>query len=206
MASTPLSKGEQTRMFVLGQAAALFNQRGYDATSLSDLMERTGLQKGGIYRHFESKQELKLAAFHYATDRMRERFERELEGRTSPLARIHGIILVYSRLPSDPPVPGGCPVLNAAVEADDADPELRAAARSIMDELRKEIASLTRAAQKLGELSLDVEPQEFAQVLMANLEGAVMLAKLYGSDGPMRVVQRHLSLWLQSLAPPTCEP
>lgn len=204
MARAPLSKGEQTRSFVLAQAAALFNQRGYDAASLSELMELTGLQKGGIYRHFESKQELKLAAFEFAVGQMRERFQTELDGCRGPLEQLKGVLRVYVRIPGDPPVPGGCPILNAAIEADDRDPELRAAARGVMDEMRKAIAGFARAAQRAGELSPAVEPTELAQVMMANLEGGVMLSKLYGQDGPMHAVERHLIGWLESLAPRRC--
>jgi len=46
--------------------APVFNTKGYAATSLSDLMEATGLQKGGLYRHFDSKEELAQEAFDYA--------------------------------------------------------------------------------------------------------------------------------------------
>ena len=56
------------------KAAPLFNQKGYAGTSLSDLMDATGLQKGGIYRHFSGKEELATEAFDYSwqkADRLR---------------------------------------------------------------------------------------------------------------------------------------
>jgi AcrR family transcriptional regulator len=59
-------KGEQTRQEIIRRAAPIFNQRGYDGAALSDLMRATGLEKGGIYRHFGSKQELAGDAFDYA--------------------------------------------------------------------------------------------------------------------------------------------
>src|SRR5271170_2332921 len=63
---TEVTKGEQTRGDIIRKSAPLFNQRGYEGTSLSDLMEATGLQKGGIYRHFSSKEELATEAFDYS--------------------------------------------------------------------------------------------------------------------------------------------
>ena len=57
-----MTKGQQTRRGIVEKAAPLFNQKGYEGTSLSDLMDATGLQKGGIYRHFDSKEELAAAA------------------------------------------------------------------------------------------------------------------------------------------------
>ena len=53
-----MTKGEQTRRKIVAAAAPIFNQHGYEGSSLADLMEATGLKKGGIYRHFSSKEEL----------------------------------------------------------------------------------------------------------------------------------------------------
>jgi AcrR family transcriptional regulator len=95
-------------------------------------MAATGLKKGGIYRHFASKDELALAAFAYAVDRMRERFDQALAGKVGALEQLRAIIGVYARIPTDPPVPGGCPLLHAAVDSDDGNPELRAEARRVL--------------------------------------------------------------------------
>src|SRR5580658_4888713 len=61
-----MSKGEKTRQKIICKAAPIFNQRGFDGAALSDLMRATGLEKGGIYRHFNSKQQLAGEAFDYA--------------------------------------------------------------------------------------------------------------------------------------------
>jgi AcrR family transcriptional regulator len=59
-------KGEATRQDIIRKAAPIFNQKGYSGAALSDLMRATGLEKGGIYRHFESKEELAGDAFDHA--------------------------------------------------------------------------------------------------------------------------------------------
>src|SRR5260221_13016116 len=61
-----MPKGQKTRARIIAEAASLFNQRGFEGGSLSELMEATGLEKGGIYRHFSSKEELAAEAFDYA--------------------------------------------------------------------------------------------------------------------------------------------
>src|ERR1700733_1237807 len=61
-----MNKGKITRERILGKAAALFNSRGYYGASMSDLMQATGMEKGGIYNHFESKELLALQAFDHA--------------------------------------------------------------------------------------------------------------------------------------------
>ena len=59
------TKGQQTRQAIVEKAAPLFNKKGFEGTSLSDLMQATGLQKGGIYRHFSGKEENKQSRKHH---------------------------------------------------------------------------------------------------------------------------------------------
>ena len=51
-----VKKGERTRRVIVEKAAALLNTRGYFGSSINDLMREMGLQKGGIYNHFSSKE------------------------------------------------------------------------------------------------------------------------------------------------------
>ena len=66
------ARGEGTRRRIVEQSAAVFNRHGYAGTSMSELMAATGLEKGGLYRHFESKEELAAAAFDYAWETVNE--------------------------------------------------------------------------------------------------------------------------------------
>jgi TetR/AcrR family transcriptional repressor of nem operon len=195
-----VSKGARTREQVIERAAALFNQHGYHGVSISDVMAATGLEKGGIYRHFASKDELALEAFAFAVDKMRERFDAALAGADTALERLQAIIGVYARIPTDPPVPGGCPILNAAVEADDSNPELKAQAQRVLGDLKRALRSIVRQGQEAGELRPDLDLEAFANVFLAQLEGGVMLSKLFGSQAPMRHIVQHLTSWLEGFA------
>jgi TetR/AcrR family transcriptional repressor of nem operon len=195
-----VSKGARTREQVIERAAALFNQHGYHGVSISDVMEATGLEKGGIYRHFASKEELSLAAFAFAIDKMRERFDAALADATTALERLRAVLAVYARIPTDPPVPGGCPILNAAVEADDSNPELKAEAQRVLVDLKRRLRAIVRQGQEGGELRPDLDLEAFANVFVAQLEGGVMVSKLLGSQAPMRHVVEHLSSWLDGFA------
>ena len=53
-------KGSATKQRIVEAAAPVFNQRGYWGASMADLMAATGLEKGGIYNHFGSKEALAL--------------------------------------------------------------------------------------------------------------------------------------------------
>src|SRR5687768_9430111 len=177
-----MRSGEQTRENIIRQAAALFNQQGFAGASMSDIMLATGLQKGGIYRHFESKEALALEAFDYAVQQMAVRFGAALDGRENAIDRLRGVIDVFARLHDDPPVPGGCPMLNTAIESDDGNPALRARARAAMDGLRTLIRQTVRKGIPRNEVREDVDGEELASLMISTLEGGVALSRLYG-DG-----------------------
>jgi len=190
--------GERTREHIVERAAALFNQRGYSGASMSDIMAATGLQKGGIYRHFESKEALALEAFDFAVQRMAERFRAALEGREHAIDRLQAIVQVYARLPVDPPVPGGCPIMNTAVESDSTNPVLRDRARQAMDGLRTLIRQTVKKGLARDEVRPEVDAEGLATLMISALEGGVMLSMLY--DDPAHGVRtaEHLAHYLET--------
>src|ERR1700746_2496648 len=110
-----MRKGEQTRQEIIRKAAPIFNQRGYDGAALSDLMKATGLEKGGIYRHFESKQQLAAEAFDYAWKlALDARFE-ATQAISNTVYRLQQIIRNFRDRRAEL-VPGGCPLLNTAID------------------------------------------------------------------------------------------
>lgn len=192
-----MRKGELTREHILEQAAGLFNQQGFAGASLSDIMDATGLQKGGIYRHFESKEALAVEAFDFAVQRMSERFAEAVSGKESALERLRGIIGVFAELPTNPPVPGGCPIMNAAIENDDGNPLLRQRAREAMNGLQALIRRTVERGIAQGELRADLDAKELATVMTATLEGAVMLSRLYDDPAHVRRAADHLLRYLE---------
>src|SRR5580692_9272958 len=131
MSGMKVSKGEHTRQEIIRRAAPLFNQKGYEGTALSDLMQATGLEKGGIYRHFDSKQELAGEAFEHAWKlAMDARFE-GVEKIPNAVDRLRQGLRNFQEGRSGL-VPGGCPLLNTALESDDGNPELRRKARQAL--------------------------------------------------------------------------
>lgn len=118
-----MGKGEATRNRVIVQAAPVFNQRGFAGTTVSELMDATGLKKGGIYRHFAGKEELALAAFDHAfAVSSRLRFD-DIDSKASAVDRLKQFVSNFARRRS--PIPGGCPVWNTAADCDDGNPTLR---------------------------------------------------------------------------------
>jgi TetR/AcrR family transcriptional repressor of nem operon len=152
--TTKSVRGEATRRRIVEQSAAVFNQHGYSGTSMSELMTVTGLEKGGIYRHFESKQELAAEAFDYAWAMVNEPRWRGLEDCETSLEKL---LLLVKNFVEPPPraLPGGCPLLNTAIDSDDGNPVLRSKVRGALDQWRSSIAEIVRTGQRSRELRRD---------------------------------------------------
>src|ERR1700728_892133 len=118
-----MTKGEETRRRIVESAAPIFNKRGYQGASLSELMAATGLKKGGIYRHFSSKEELAAEAFDYTWEAAWKARLLHVDEKANGIDKLKELIANFIERRS--PVPGGCPVLNTAVDADDGNPILR---------------------------------------------------------------------------------
>jgi AcrR family transcriptional regulator len=195
-------KGQQTRQRILLRAARLFNQKGYHGSSLSDVLRATGLQKGGIYNHFESKEQLAVEAFDTAIQLVARRFEQALAGKRHGLDRLHAIVDVFRGYAIDPPVPGGCPIMNTAIENDDGNPTLRRRARQAMDQYRAMVRTIVTKGIERGELRANLDPDQVVTLLTAACEGGLMLSKLYDDPGFINATADHLSRYVdQNLRP-----
>jgi AcrR family transcriptional regulator len=195
-----MTKGEQTRQRIVSRAALVFNIHGFAGTSMGQLTRATGLEKGGIYNHFPSKEALALAAFDYAVDLTAKRFATALAGKESAVERLLAIVGVFELYVDNPSVPGGCPVLNTAIEADDTYPALRERAQAAMTDWQRLIGSTVKAGVRKGELRPEADPRTVASILTATLEGALMLSQLFGEAIHMRRAIDHISAYIQSLA------
>ena len=195
-----MRKGERTRTMLLDRAVDLFNTKGYDSSSLSDVMAATGLEKGGIYNHFRSKEHLALEAFDHAVAKIALRFEAALEGRTNALDRLEAITLVFREMAVQPVVRGGCPVMNASIESDDANPALRERVRRTFNGWRTMIIGIAEKGLAQGEMRR-VNAERLATVMISTLEGAVMLSRLYRDPIHIERAVDFLNTYLEGLRP-----
>jgi AcrR family transcriptional regulator len=196
------TKGDRTRRRILDRAGPIFNDRGYQATTLSDLMTATGLEKGGLYNHFGSKDELAVAAFDRNIEVLTEMVREGVAGTQGTVERLSAVLDVYRRFAHDPPYPGGCPILNTAVRSHGTDPRLLARARQTMEDLRHGVARTLARGVERGDLRADVDVDATATVLVAAVEGALLLSELFEDPSHMDRVADHVAGHLRSLAAP----
>jgi len=192
-----MRKGEQTRREIIRKAAPIFNQKGYDGAALSDLMRATGLEKGGIYRHFESKQQLAGEAFEHAWKMaMDARFEGTQEI-PNTVDRLKQIVRNFRDRRAGL-VPGGCPLLNTAIDSDDGNPQLRARARRALTWLLDHLQSIAEEGRKRSEVRSDVDSAKLATLIASTLEGSLMVSRLQRKDEPLDLACHHLEEYLET--------
>ena len=192
-----MSKGQITRTYILQKSAQLFNQKGYAGSSMADIMRVTGLKKGGIYNHFPSKDELALASFDYAIALIQERQRQLLKGKRSTHDRLYSLVEgFYGEDAQEPPIVGGCPLFNTAVEADDAHPALKAKAQIALIRWHELLARIVRLGQKRGEVLSDIDPNQVATIIISTLEGAIMMNNLVSDSPHLQMAVDHLLAYI----------
>jgi TetR/AcrR family transcriptional repressor of nem operon len=191
-----VTKGEQTRRKLVEAAAPIFNRQGYEGSSLNDLMEATGLKKGGIYRHFSSKEELAAEAFDYTSESAWNARISHVDEEANGIDKLKQIIANF--IDCKPPVAGGCPILNTAIDADDGNPVLRARVAKALRCWVSRLQTIVEQARQRRETRPGVDPKAVATLIVASLEGALMMSRLQRDEEALRRVQLHLNQYLES--------
>jgi TetR/AcrR family transcriptional regulator, transcriptional repressor for nem operon len=191
-----MRKGEQTRQEIIRKAAPIFNQKGYDGAALSDLMRATGLEKGGIYRHFDSKEQLAAEAFDYAWQETLNARVHDLDTIPNSVDRLKQLVANFVERRGI--IPGGCPLLNTAVDTDDGNSVLRERAHKALQGWRRYLVSVIRTGIKAREIRPKVDQDRLATLMISSLEGAVMVYRLERSEEALRTVQAHLDNYLET--------
>lgn len=194
-----MSRREDTREHILQQAASVFNRLGYAGASVTDLEKATGLRTGGIYRHFPGgKEALAREAFRYALQRFDERFDAAANAPGDAMAKLTAFVDVYRRHASEPPVPGGCPVMNTAIEHDaGGSAELRRLARRAMERWMDLVRTIVLEGQARGEIRRGVSADTVASTVIATMQGAIMLVGLFRDAAHMERAAEQLSIYME---------
>jgi len=190
---------DETKGRILLKSGVLFNTQGYKATSISDITSATGYTKGAIYRHFKSKASLEKETLFHLSQRMFE----ELGGRIrcAPTAgdKLRAVVRYFESYVTKPVLKGGCPLMNAAIEADDTNPPLRKEALKILDILHDSMTKLLKNGIRYKQIKADTDVEYYATLIIASLEGAIMMSKLRGDNQDIRRVIKHLEMQVKNI-------
>ena len=191
-----MSKGAKTRQRIVAQAAALFNQRGFEGSSMADLMEATGLEKRRHLSALLTKEDLAAEALDYAWQAATELRMQDLDSVSNGVDKLKRFIANF--IERRPAMRGGCPLLNTAIGSDDGNPILRERARTALRQWQDRLSEIVRAGMQRKEIRRSIDPRKLATLIIGSLEGALMISRLEGNREALRVTQSHLEAYLDS--------
>ncbi len=157
-----MGKGAETKERILDQAVRLASREGLEGLTIGTLSSELGLSKSGLFAHFGSKDELQLQVLQAAVTKFEDNVIRPALALPRGEPRLRAIFENWLTWADDPSMPGGCPLITAAVEFDDrpgAQQDFLAdAQRRRFDFMSKAV----RMAIDVGHFRADVDPQQLA--------------------------------------------
>lgn len=155
----------------LERALAVFWQKGYEATSMRDLLEAMGIQKGSFYATFNSKREIYIEALkHYCLTANRA-LHQILVDTDQPKQALHTLLLNKVEECSAAEGTLGCMGVNAAMETAPSDPDIAELIQQFFSKQEKTLQMSITKAQRLGQTAEDIHIEGVAKAIFAILMG-----------------------------------
>ena len=195
-------KADRTRDLILERASPLFNRKGFDGTSMAELERVTGYTRGALYSHFQDKETFAREAFVWSAEKVKDLLREKLKNSSSNKQKLFAMLDFFSRYVLSPPIPGGCPLLNTAVEVDDDRSYMRPVVARELVSVVDGIASLIRKGIRVGEFKKGTDARKLAYIFFCAIEGALMFSRVEGSSEPMNIVVKHCKDKLDQISIP----
>jgi AcrR family transcriptional regulator len=181
------ARSEATRRKIILSAVELFNEIGFPATGLGDIIERAEMTKGALYYHFDSKESLATAIIEEASARLFAAF-RSIATSSAPTleSMIHGMFVVADLWSTDQIARSGTQLLRAFGDFNES------AARTYRGWVT-EMTERSRQAIEEGDLRADLDPQAVGETIIGAMLGAELLASAITSGAD--VLERVARTW-----------
>ncbi len=191
-----------TREQILQAAYQAVYEHGLSATSLDDVLARTGVSKGALYHHFECKLALGCAVVdEVVAARVREAWIAPLAGADDPVEALQQLFRGLARKPPEDVLRYGCPLQNLAAEISSLDERLRARVEAVLAGWVETVHGALRTGQAAGKVDREVDARRAATFIVASVEGALSLGKASRDPKVFRAAFEELAAYLDSLRP-----
>ncbi|MFC7450477.1 TetR/AcrR family transcriptional regulator [Rhodococcus daqingensis] len=176
-----MGRTSDARERMLDAACGLIRERGYTGVGVAEVCSAADVRKGSFYHFFESKQALTREVIREHWQTQRARWVAALSGPGAPLDRLEALFAMQVddiRAEHASAAINGCLFANLSLELSTQDATIRADLQSIFDEQAALVAGVLDEAAADGSLTPDGTTAELAGAMLAQLEGAVLFAKL----------------------------
>lgn len=173
----------QTRDRIVRSAAKLFLTRSYQSVGVTDLCEVADVRKGSFYHFFASKADLAKAVVDLHAGELERRLATDVDD--EPAARLFAVAdavtLIQTGFERRFGRIVGCPFGNLAAELSTTDDGLREHVAAVFDRWETRLARACRDAAAHGVLREGVDPDRLAHMILAQIQGQILLAKVSGA-------------------------
>ncbi len=171
---------------LIDTAVQLFHSHGFEGTSIDLLMKTSGVCKSNFYYYFESKEALGLLAIEKAVSEFKESVLSKtiLSLDLNPLERLDGFyekITSYQQFLFSQSCYAGCFFGNLALEQSAVNEKFRSVLSDFFQEFESSFEQCLREGVEQGFFREEIDPKETATLLISQIEGAVLLLKVYNS-------------------------
>lgn len=196
MARTRSVESESTRQRIADAALEQFQRKGYNGTSVQDLVDAAEAPKGTFYNHFASKEDLAAeTVLRYSSQWNLSALADAAAG--TPRARIDRHLADLIASGRDVAAERGCLVANFAGEVPAHSPVVAAAVGTHLLSWVAAFTSVIQEAQSAGEISSTTPAGDLAEFIVNAWEGGAVKAKATASDHPIDVFERMVKLLLR---------
>ena len=183
----------ETREQILDAASRLVHVRGFNNTSVDEILRESGVGKGNFYYYFRSKDELGFAILDRGLERIgTEVIEKNFNPDKDPWQQILDFLDSMVERARERDCTGGCLLGNLAVEMSDIHEEFRTRLNRAFERLRSRLEATLAQAKTQGSLRSDADIPRLAHFIVAGFEGAFMMGKLHKNADVMAGVVEEL--------------
>ncbi|HUW51433.1 MAG TPA: TetR family transcriptional regulator C-terminal domain-containing protein [Sulfuricella sp.] len=195
-----------TREKLLTSAFCEIHRQGFQAASIANILQDTGLTKGALYHHFPTKQALGLAVIDEVIKaRLEGLIFKRLRESERPVETLLDIIAtIDKKVPSDF-VMLGCPLNNLMQEMSALDEIFQERLNGVLGIWQKTLEDALKRGQKQGEIRAEVNYKAVALFIVSAWEGCIGVAKNMRSPKAFSICMQQLHGYVQGLMPAKAE-
>jgi AcrR family transcriptional regulator len=183
---------------IIRESLRLFSLKGFLSTSIQDILKAAGASKGGLYNHFESKEDLFSAVLGEAQRIWRQKNFADLDKIESPVEKVRKLLENYRDryLKDTKNFPGGCIFVSLSVELDGQRPNLSREINKGYAGLKSMIKKLLDQGKESGELRGDVDTEAVTEMIFAGMLGTSVI---YGVERSTASIDQSMNALIEYL-------
>lgn len=197
-----MGNSKLTRETIIEKGFDLIYKKGYQATSIDEIIATTKVTKGAFFYHFENKEEMGLAVINeFIGSKMGELFGDMMQNMTDPVKGIYQVMHTLLLKTPFMKVEYGCPVHNFIQEMGGINKTFNQALRAHVEITNTALVHALSQAKKTGLIRKNVSEKSVVIYVMSGYGGVRNLGKLYKTDACYKVYLKELKYYLESLRP-----